>query len=347
MKKIKYNLFFILDFLYILVISLAFYFTTNIHSNRVIHIPSGSVNSIISYLSKTSYDVNIIDNITLRLLGSPQKGWIDLKETNMTRGDFIYKITTSKAAIKTIKLIPGETYYFLLKQLSKELNLSFEKLNKSYKKHSYKLDGNILAESYNIPLGMNEDRVIFFMIDYTNRKYKQYSNKIFGQYNKKKWFIYLTIASIIQKEAATIKEMPLISSVIHNRLKKNMRLQMDGTLNYGQYSHDNNLYKRIRNDKSSYNTYKNKGLPTNPICAVSFDAIKAAIKPAKTNYLYFVKSKNKNFHIFSTKYKKHKLNIKRNKSKKKTYKKKSTKQLEKKHVTKQPTNIKNLWKSVY
>ena len=54
---------------------------------------------------------------------------------------------------------------------------------------------------------------------------------------RKKWFKILTIASIIQKEAANDAEMPLVASVIYNRLDKGMRLQMDGTLNYGIYSH--------------------------------------------------------------------------------------------------------------
>jgi UPF0755 protein len=250
--------------------------------------------------------MNILDNILLTLLGSPQSGWINLKNTSMTKYDFLYKLTTSKAAIKTITLKPGETYYFLLKQLETKLNLSHAKLSKAYQKYSYKLDGNILAESYNIPLGMNEDRVIFFLIDYTNKQYKKYSTKILGHYDKKKWYIYLTIASIIQKESASKKEMPIISSIIYNRLKKHMKLQMDGSLNYGKYSHDKNLYQRIRKDTSSYNTYKQRGLPANPICAVEFNAIKSAIKPAKTNYLYFMLSYDKTHHIFTKTFKKHK-----------------------------------------
>ena len=89
-----------------------------------------------------------------------------------------------------------------------------------------------------------------------------------------------------------------------------MKLQMDGTLNYGKYSHIKVTPKRIREDNSIYNTYKNSGIPKLPVCNVSFDAIKAALFPAKTNYLYFMKSK-RGTHNFSRNYSTHLTNIKR------------------------------------
>lgn len=104
--------------------------------------------------------------------------------------------------------------------------------------------------------------------------------------------------------------MPIVSSVIYNRIKKGMKLQMDGTLNYGKYSHVKVTPKRIKNDNSIYNTYKHAGVPPLAICNVSFDAIKAAIFPAKTNYLYFMRSKNGK-HDFTRHYSTHLRNIKR------------------------------------
>jgi len=98
--------------------------------------------------------------------------------------------------------------------------------------------------------------------------------------------------------------------VIYNRLKKKMRLQMDGTLNYGKYSHIKVTPERIRTDKSSFNTYKHKGLPDSPIGAVSISAITAAIKPAKTTHLYFMKNKD-GVHDFSDSFKAHKKNVKK------------------------------------
>jgi len=104
--------------------------------------------------------------------------------------------------------------------------------------------------------------------------------------------------------------MPLVSSVIYNRLSKGMALQMDGTLNYGVYSHIKVTPERIQNDSSRFNTYKYKGLPPSPIGAVSFDALKAAMKPAKTEYLYFMKNAQGK-HDFTQSFDAHRQNVKK------------------------------------
>jgi len=262
-----------------------------------------------TYLDKKEYELNIVDKIALNFLGYPQSGWIDLKSISMTKADFLYKLTTSKAALKKIILIPGETYYYFLKDISKILDISEDKLFDAYYKYRYKKDGNILAQTYSLPIGMDEDELIKYLINYTNSKYEEFSNKIFGLYKKQNWFKYIIVASIIQKEAASVEEMPIVASVIYNRLKKKMKLQMDGTLNYGKYSHIRITPKRIREDMSLYNTYKYKGIPKYPVCNVSLEAIMAAVFPAKTNYLYFMKSKN-GTHDFSSNYSTHLRHIK-------------------------------------
>jgi UPF0755 protein len=103
--------------------------------------------------------------------------------------------------------------------------------------------------------------------------------------------------------------MPYISSVIHNRLKKGMKLQMDPTLNYGKYSRIVVTPERIRNDNSRFNTYKHKGLPPYPLCAVSMDALKAAVLPRESDYLFFMLNE-KGRHSFSATYDQHLVNIK-------------------------------------
>ena len=131
---------------------------------------------------------------------------------------------------------------------------------------------------------------------------------------------------------------------------------MDGTLNYGKYSHIRVSAKRIKEDTSSYNTYKNKGLPNDPICAVSLNSIKAAIFPVKSNYYYFVKDNKTGLHKFSTSYKKHVNNIRANKGVKKTYTKIKKKETEidkeakiimKTNIKEQKApSIKSLWDNV-
>ena len=235
------------------------------------------------------------------LLGYPQAGWIDLKSTKMTKADFLYRLTHSKAAIEKITVIPGETKYFIFKNISKKL-----KIPDFYCRID---EGFIKPDTYFLALGMTRKQVCNFLYNRSLIWHKNIANRFFGVWNYKKYKRYLIIASIIQKEAADTKEMKYISAVIYNRLKKHMKLQMDGSLNYGKFSHIPITDKRIKKDNSFYNTYKFYGLPKEPICEVSAPAIIAAIFPAKVNYLYFVKCGK--HHLFAKTYKVHLRNIKR------------------------------------
>lgn len=346
----------IIELFLIAIIVILFYVSIPLTSTKVLYIPKGSTNNIISYLNKTGFEMNLIDKIILKNLGYIQSGWIDIKENELSKMDFLYKLTTSKAALKSITLIPGETSYIFLKQLAKRFNLSEEKLFEIYDKHAYKIDGNILADTYSLPYGMKEEHMILYLFSQSNKRYQALSEKIFGYYDKRKWYNYLSLASVIQKEAASIDEMPIVSSVVHNRIKKGMRLQMDGTLNYGKYSHVKVTAQRIREDNSSYNTYKNVGIPKNPVCAVSLNAIKAAIFPVKSDYLYFVKDNRTGLHKFSNSYAKHINNINSNRGVKKEYTKiknnenkidKEAKTIMQSDISSQkPTSIKELWGNV-
>lgn len=272
--------------------------------------PQGSIHFIIAQLHKQGYALSAIDSYILRLLGTPKTGWISIGKNKLNRIDFLYKLTNAKAMIRKVMLIPGETKEIFLEEVSKQLDLNKTKLLNDYNAYSSYPEAGIYANTYHVPYGIEEKHFILFLTQTSNRKYGALSEKIYGTYNKKQWLKILTIASIIQKEAANNKEMPIVSSVIYNRLKRGMRLQMDGTLNYGIYSHTKVTPERIKNDTSPFNTYKYKGLPPSPIGAVSIHAIKAAIKPAKTDYLYFMKN-SQGVHDFTNSYKKHRKNIKK------------------------------------
>ncbi len=108
----------------------------------------------------------------------------------------------------------------------------------------------------------------------------------------------LTLASIIEKETGAPAERRLISSVFYNRLQKKMRLASDPTVIYGIPDFDGNLTRKHLQTPGPYNTYLNTGLPPGPIANPGAQAIKAALFPKNTDYLFFV-SKKDGTHQFS------------------------------------------------
>lgn len=261
-------------------------------------------------MQNKNIDVSPLDAFLMRFIGMPQQGWINMGATHLTHADFLRRLSTAKAAMKNVTLIPGETTYIFLEQLAADLDLDHQKLLTAFKEQSPYKEGAFVPDTYKLPLGITEEAVIALLLKRSDERMKDWSQKIFGTYNQAKWYKYLTLASVIQKEAATEEEMPIVGSVIQNRLNKGMKLQMDGALNYGKYSHVKITPSRIRNDTTPYNTYKYKGIPDDPVCNVSLPAIRAAIFPAQTDYLYFMKNKQGK-HDFTRYYSTHIGNVKR------------------------------------
>lgn len=114
----------------------------------------------------------------------------------------------------------------------------------------------------------------------------------------------ITLASIIQGEAMIHDEMPLISSVYHNRLKRGMRLQADPTIQYLVPGPKIRLRARHLEIDSPYNTYLYPGLPPGPVNNPGKDAILSALRPDTTDYLYFV-ARGDGSHVFSKTHREH------------------------------------------
>ena len=101
-------------------------------------------------------------------------------------------------------------------------------------------------------------------------------------------FDVLTIASMVQGEAQTLHDMPLISSVIYNRMRDGMLLGIDATTRYATGNFTTPLTESQLHSRSPYNTRVHPGLPLGPINNPGMAAIQAAAHPARTKYLYFV-----------------------------------------------------------
>ena len=116
----------------------------------------------------------------------------------------------------------------------------------------------------------------------------------------------VTLASIIEKEARRREEMPTISAVYHNRLKRGQRLEADPTVQYALGEHQQRLlYSHIDSVAGNpYNTYRHAGLPPGPIGSPSSMGIDAALHPADVNYLYFV-ARPDGSHVFTRTFAEH------------------------------------------
>lgn len=118
----------------------------------------------------------------------------------------------------------------------------------------------------------------------------------------------VALASIVQKETALASEAPLVAGVYWNRLRRGMRLQADPTVIYALKRDGRWRGELLRSDydyESPYNTYMHAGLPPGPIANPGLDALKAAVNPARTSYLYFVADPTTGGHTFSTTFEDH------------------------------------------
>lgn len=109
----------------------------------------------------------------------------------------------------------------------------------------------------------------------------------------------VTIASLVEEEARVEDERPLIAAVMYNRLEQGMPLQMDSTLQYALGKYGQRMLNVDKEVDSPYNTYQNAGLPPGPISSPGAASLRAALAPAKVNYLYFVSNADGNTHTFS------------------------------------------------
>lgn len=125
----------------------------------------------------------------------------------------------------------------------------------------------------------------------------------------------INIASLIERESLFDEDHPIVSSVIQNRLDLGMKLDIDATVQYALGKQpDGKWWKKVTSNDlaiiSPYNTYKNAGLPPTPIANPGIDAIKAAMNPAVTDYLYYISDLKGHIHAAKT-FEEHQRNINR------------------------------------
>ena len=165
------------------------------------------------------------------------------------------------------------------------------------------LEGFCFPDTYLLPGDWPADRVLEMMV---LRFWEAFDEDLRRRASELGMTILetVTLASIIEKESSQPEELANISAVFHNRLKKGIPLMADPAVIYGLEDFDGNLKKEDLKKPGPYNLYKRKGLPPGPIASPGLPALKAALFPAETDFLYFV-SKNNGTHHFSKSLKEH------------------------------------------
>ncbi len=176
------------------------------------------------------------------------------------------------------------------------------------------IEGFLFPDTYEFRIDATPEEIVQTLLDNFDRRVPA-SMRAEAERLGRPFYQVLIIASIVEREAAVPEERPIIASVFYNRLRENMLLQADPTVQYalgteGDWWPSLEDVRDLAAVDSPYNTYRNPGLPPTPICNPGLAAIRAALSPADTDYLYFVtRGDGSGAHVFARTYEEHVQNI--------------------------------------
>lgn len=253
----------------------------------------------------TQGDFELKKNMDYQLIFSRLGGYssrTDIVEVTIIEGQSVLEIADKLISEKAM----NDKDEFLRLCSSDEFDDDFDFLKeiKNGKDRYYKLEGYLYPDKYEFYVNEDPKSVIYTLLNnyerriyekqaydgyeklYTVRKMMEVSNSPYSLDE------IMTIASIVQAEAANSEDMYYVSSILHNRLTADAdwgvsNLGLDSTKYYPYRSKDKLPEETAKNYKSRYDTYDNAGLPPGPICNPGMEAIKAALNPYETSYLYF------------------------------------------------------------
>lgn len=273
----------------------------------VIDIPTGSALSQVTDILKEN---NLIKNKTLFKLyvrvsnnSSKLKSGKYLFNQTYSNKEIIEDLSEGKVYNDGIKItVPeGSTSFEIMDILVKNKlgeKSAYEKLINNPKEFKEKfkflddekiksLEGFLYPSTYYFSEKQSEKEVLEHMLETFDSKYTDKLQKKQNELNKSLYEV-VNLASIVEKEAVLDEDRPIIASVFYNRIKIDMPLQSDATIQYIFKERKKSItYNDLKID-SPYNTYKVVGLPPTPIANPGIKSIEAVLYPANTEYLYFV-----------------------------------------------------------
>ncbi len=175
------------------------------------------------------------------------------------------------------------------------------------------LEGYLFPETYTLSSDMTPEDAVFQMLSVFDERFNEDLRARADEMGMSMHQV-MTVASIVEREAAVAAERPTIAAVYLNRVEAGMTLDADPTVQYVLGTPDNwwpeiepNQQRSAEAD-SPYNTYEYGGLPPGPICNPSYDSIFAVLEPDPVDYLFFV-ARGDGTHVFATTFEEHQVNI--------------------------------------
>ena len=190
---------------------------------------------------------------------------------------------------ETLTIQEGSTIFDIAELCSKKFS-KFDKVK--FLEKAELLEGYLYPDTYFFLPNVNEEQIIAELFETFVQRLDEVADLILAsEYSINEIVI---MASIIEKEAWKEHDQRLISGVLWNRINLGMLLQVDATFNY---VNGKNTYELTYDDlkiDSPYNTYKYKGLPIGPISNPGLKAIRAALDPTPSDYLFYLADRNGN-----------------------------------------------------
>ena len=328
----------ILTFAILLVIVGVIYFGFKAYTNSMykpvdpedtsilkVNISSGSS---LGTVASTLYDMDIIKNGSFFKSRVEERGLekeIQSGEFNLSRSmsvdQIIDELTTKPDLTETVKLVIPEGFERkLIAERIEEKGLGsadvFMDITSDKSKFQAEfpflsnlndgqsLEGFLFPATYDVSPQEGEESIVRKMLSAFQARMEKNFNE--GSYNGLNLNQMITLASIIEREIKVDDERPIAASVFYNRMNQGMMLQSCATVQFILGERKPVLSVEETKIDSPYNTYINKGLPPTPIASPGMKSILAAINPAQTDYLFFVKTGEDGSHTFTKTFEEHK-----------------------------------------
>ncbi|HAW07965.1 MAG TPA: endolytic transglycosylase MltG [Bacteroidetes bacterium] len=320
--KANFTGFFLLMVLIVIFIIIAFEAPIRKESETIITIPyNSSTNSIIEEFNQNGYlEPSWLFKFYIKYLYRTKHTFVQAGSykipQEISNSELVENIFNRNFFYgKKVTFPEGTNIYEFASILKRDINIDSAKfvdlaVSKKFIQqlgiNAQTLEGYLMPDTYYFNENQPIEQIIKTLVESQQKVIQKYSK---GKKSFLNDYQALILASIIQAETPLSSEMPIISSVYHNRLRRGMMLQADPTILYAIYPRKQIFASDLKiNDP--YNTYKNSGLPPTPINNPGKIAIQSAYYPDKTDYYYFVRANDTSSnHIFSQNYSQHRQNV--------------------------------------